>query len=269
MDPSGPDGPLGDDTAAIGEGRTGMEVVGRGFLGRGLARLADVHPDVTVLAAGVSSTRTATAEEYHRDRCRVAEVAARCRRDGRLLVYLSSAAADVYGAPGCPGREDEPVTPRSAYGRHKLGLELLVRDSGVRHLTLRLGYVVGPGQPDHQLLPFLTRAVLAGQVDVFRGAHRDLIALDDVVHILDRLLAAGVAGQVVNVASGRSVPVEDIVDHLERRLGVQARRRLVGGHQRYRVSLAKLRRLLPDLPEFGPLYYRDVIDRHLALSRSA
>ncbi|WP_433281482.1 NAD-dependent epimerase/dehydratase family protein [Micromonospora sp. CA-244673] len=246
-----------------------MEVVGRGFLGRGLARLADAYPDVTVLAAGVSSTRTAADDEYRRDRCRVAEVAGRCRRDGRLLVYLSSAAADVYGAPGCRGREDEPVTPRSAYGRHKVGLERLVRDSGVRHLIVRLGYVVGPGQPDHQLLPVLTRAVLAGQVDVFRGAYRDLIALDDVVRILDRLLDARVDGQVVNVASGRAVPVEDIIDHLERRLGVVAQRRFVDGHQRYQVSLAKLRRLVPDLAGFGPHYYRDVIDRHLALSRSA
>lgn len=242
-----------------------MEVVGRGFLGQGLIRLAGSYPDVTVVAAGVSSTRTATAAEYGRDRHLVDEVIGRCRRDDRLLVYLSSAAQDVYGSPDCRGREDEPVAPISVYGRHKLRLELRIRHSGVRHLILRLGYVVGRGQPPHQMLPFLIRAILAGEVTVFRGAHRDLISLDDVVGIMARLLDAQVADQVVNVASGQAVPVEDIVDHLERRLGVTARRRFTDGHRRYAVSLEKLGHLVPELSDFGfgPHYYRDVIDRHV------
>lgn len=255
--------------ATSGEGRQGMEVVGQGFLGRGLIRLVDSYPEVTVLAAGVSSTRTAADAEYERDRDMVREVTRRCRRDGRLLVYLSSAAMDVYGAPGCRGREDEPVVPRSAYGRHKLELESLIRDTGVRHLLLRLGYVVGPGQPQHQMLPFLTAAILSGQVNVFRGAYRDLIDLDDVVRALGALLDARVEDQIVNVASGRAVPVEDIVEHLERRLGVVADRRFIEADQRYAVSVEKLRRLVPAVAEFGPHYYLDVIDRHVARIRAA
>jgi nucleoside-diphosphate-sugar epimerase len=239
-----------------------MEIIGTGFLGRGFAPLADTHPGVVVLAAGVSTTSPVPEPEYVRDAALVADVVQRCKRQGKLLVYPSTASTHIYGAPGCAGREEQPVYPTSAYGRHKLLLETVVRQSGARHLILRLGHTVGPGQPSHQLLPVLTRSVLAGKVGVFRGASRDLIALEDVVTILDRLLRAGIESDVVNIASGVPVPVDDIVDHLEKRLGAVAERVYTGTHPENVVSTDKLRRHLPQTARmaFGPTYYQKVID---------
>jgi nucleoside-diphosphate-sugar epimerase len=242
-----------------------MEIVGGGFLAQNLRPLARSHPGVLLLARGVSTTRDLPESAYQREAAMVRDMVDRCRRQDLLLVFLSTASAAVYGTPGCPGREDGKVVPSSPYGRHKLALERVVRESGVRHLILRLSHVVGPHQPAHQLLPCLTRAVRSGTVEVHRGAYRDLVGVPAVRSIVDALLTAGVTQQVVNVASGVLVTIEQIVDHVEFRLGVTARRHLVDAPARHPVSLEKLRCLVPAVAElgFGPGYYRTVIDDYL------
>jgi NDP-hexose 4-ketoreductase len=242
-----------------------MEVIGRGFIARNLLPIADRHPDVTVIAAGVSTSGNLPVSAYQREAALVYDVIRECREQHRTVVFFSTASASMYEAAGCAGREDEPVFPGSIYGRHKLALETVVRMSGAGHLILRLGHVVGPHQPDHQLLPSLARAVRSGSVRVHRGAHRDVIDVTDVVTVIHELLAAGVDGRVVNVASGVSVPVELMLDHLEDRLGVKAVREFVDVPTRYSVSLARLRSLVPGVADmgFGPDYYRAVIDRYL------
>ncbi len=85
---------------------------------------------------------------------------------------------------------------------------------------------------------------------------------------VDALLERGTANQVVNVASGHAVPVADLVTHLERRLGMTARRIYsdVTDHHRS-VSNARLLRLLPPAvrPHFHPGYFRGVVDRYLSV----
>lgn len=252
-----------------------MDIVGGGFLAQNLRPLAGSHPGVVLLARGVSTTRELPASAYAQEAAEVRDMVERCRARGRLLVFLSTCSAALYGEPGCSGREDAELSPSTPYGQHKLGLERVVRDSGVRYLILRLSHVVGPHQRDHQLLPSVTRAVLSGTVEVDRSVYRDLIGTPAVRVIVDALLAAGVAGQIVNVASGELVTIEQIVAHLESRLGVTARRRPATGPPgrvgslRRAVSLEKLRCLVPAVAElgFGPDYYRGAIDQYLAARR--
>ncbi|SEB31040.1 Nucleoside-diphosphate-sugar epimerase [Streptomyces misionensis] len=242
-----------------------MQIVGNGFLARHFARLADRHDGVVLLAAGVSWAAGTSAAAFAREEALVREVLRRCRADGTRLVFFSTASTGMYGAPGCHGREDELVTPCTPYGRHKRALEQVVGSGGADHLVLRLGHVVGPGHPPHQLLPSLISQVRAGEVTVHRGAARDLIAIDDVVDLVDRLLTLGVRDDVVNIASGVAVPVEAIVDHLERRLGTPATRRFVTGlGANHRVRIDKLRRLLHPRPvAFADDYYQGVLDRYV------
>ena len=94
----------------------------------------------------------------------------------------------------------------------------------------------------------------------------DLIAAADVVSVVDALLRLGVTGEVVNVASGTSVPVERVVDHLELRAGKRAQRAYAGAGTAHRVAIDKLSALLPAsaLPAFGPAYYRAALDTFVA-----
>src|SRR5688572_29446142 len=152
----------------------------------------------------------------------------------------------VYGNYEEEVREDGPVFPREAYGRHKLALESVIRAAGVRHLILRLSNPVGAGQQPHQLLPALADQVRRGFVEVWSGAHRDLIDIDDVVALTDGLLASGAERETFNIASGYAVPIEEIVAYLEARLGTFVLRNYVSRGDRYRVCIDKLKATLPE-----------------------
>jgi nucleoside-diphosphate-sugar epimerase len=243
-----------------------MEIVGNGFLARNLEPIAGKHPDTVVLAAGVSWASGTSEAEFAREAALLREVAQDCRSAGRRLLFFSTASGGMYGTMGGPGREDRPVTPCNPYGAHKLALESELHASGTHHLILRLGHLVGPDQPPHQLLPTLLRQMREGAVVIHRGAARDLIDVGDVITIIDSLLGQGLRDVTVNVASGTAVPVESIVDYLEYRLGLAARReyRDVGGN--HVISTDKLERLVPEVARmgFGPGYYRRILDSFIA-----
>ncbi len=242
-----------------------MEIIGRGFLAGHLTPLREKHDGVVLLAAGVSWATVTSETEFAREAALVKEVAEQCRLDGTRLVFFSTASTGMYGAEGCDGREDSPVRPCTPYGNHKRELEREVAGSGAEHLILRLGHVVGPDHPPHQLLPSLVAQVRSGEVTIHSGAARDLIAIDDVVDLIDRLLTLGVSHEIVNIASGVAVPVDAIVDRIELCLGTAARRSYVTGHgTNHQVCIDKLRALVAPHPlGFGPDYYRTVLDRYV------
>ncbi|GAB2904533.1 NAD-dependent epimerase/dehydratase family protein [Streptomyces heilongjiangensis] len=225
-----------------------MRIIGEGFLARNLTdTFGDRFPDWTAIASGVSSTSTTTAAEYGREARLVQDVLAECLRDGQRLLFFSTASFAMYGFSERAAAETDPVRPVNEYGRHKLALEGAVRSSGAAHLVLRLSHVVGRHQRAHQLLPTLVRNVLAGEVTVHEGAHRDLLDVADLMHAVWRLLTDGVTGEVVNVASGVPQPVEAVVAAIERRLRVTARHvRHPGSAAVTRASVDRLRTLVPD-----------------------
>ncbi|MEU7639430.1 NAD(P)-dependent oxidoreductase [Streptomyces sp. NPDC039016] len=245
-----------------------MDIVGNGFLARHLKPLADRHPDTVVLAAGVSWASHTSDADFAREAALLREVAADCRATSRRLLFFSTASTGMYGTANGPGHEDLTITPCTPYGTHKLAMEAHLRTSGTDFLALRLGHLVGPGQPPHQLLPTLLRHLRQGTVAVHKGATRDLIDVDDVIAIVDHLLARGLTRQIVNVASGAAVPVDHIIDHLQQRTGLPATRSYidVGGH--HTISIDKLRTLVPEVAAmgFGPHYYRGVLDDFLTAS---
>lgn len=239
-----------------------MRIIGRGFIAQHLLEVADRHDDVVALAAGVSfPTNPVTA--YEREQALVESVVAECLREDRKLVFMSSAA--VYGREGVGGSEDMPPDPPTPYGDHKAALEALIRGSGVRHVSLRLGYVLGRAAPHHRLVPSLVRQIRGGTVTVHRDAYRDLLHVRDMVTIVAGLLDAGVENEIVNVASGRCVPIAWIVRHVERRLDMQAAWDVSPEGARHCMSIEKMSSLLEPLMDldFPPMYFRTVIDDYL------
>jgi nucleoside-diphosphate-sugar epimerase len=144
-------------------------------------------------------------------------------------------------------------------------MEAVLASTSIDYLVLRLGHVVGRAQPAHQLLPAMVRQVCSGQVRLHRGARRDLIDAADLVTVLDRLLARDVSRTVVNVVSGRSVPIERIVEHIEAALGVRAAHEYVRDVVSQPVSAARLHGLVPEiaLTTADFFYYRRILDRYL------
>jgi len=242
-----------------------VHIVGTGFLAGEFRRIADRHDDVALLAAGVSATMATSQEPFQREADLLYRCLDECRTRGSRLVFFSTASTGMYSRSGREGREDGPIQPTTAYGRHKLAMEAVIRSSGVDHLILRLAHVVGRRQRPHLLLPALVTQVVNGRVQLHRQACRDVIDIDDVVGIVDRLLNRGTGRTVVNIASGIATPVERIVDHIADRLHLDPERVFVAGSPNPPISLARLRRLVPAVREcgFDDGYYRRVLDKYI------
>jgi nucleoside-diphosphate-sugar epimerase len=245
-----------------------MQIVGNGFLARHLTgTFADRFPDVTAFAAGVSSTSVTAPEAFDREAHLLYDVLRRCREEQRTVVFFSTASHAMYGTSGIAAAEDDPLYPPSVYGRHKLALETTIRQAGVDHLILRLSHLVGDHQRVHQLLPGLTQQAQSGTVTVLEGAHRDLLDVRDLMHVIDRLLGDGIRGETLNVASGVPHPVETIVDGIERRLGTTAQRTYLPGTVSItRASIHRLEQLVPDFRPAklsGADYLDSVLDTYL------
>lgn len=143
----------------------------------------------------------------------------------RRLVFSSSAA--VYGdTPLVPTPEDALPKPLSPYGVEKLYGEHMARIfwelHGLETVCLRYFNVYGPRQNPRSeyaaVIPRFIERMLAGEAPTIfgdGGQTRDFLFVEDVARA--NLLAAsaeGVAGEVINVAGGAAVSVNELAEAL-------------------------------------------------------
>ena len=187
------------------------------------AMLTDVAPDVVVNCAGAISGPPAGLVAANIDGT-YALVTAMLRAAPARLVHLGSAAEYGAAEPGVPVTEQAAARPAGMYGVTKLAGTRLVGTAaaaGLGAVVLRVFNPVGPGAPAASLpgrLAAELRRALTHGTDVRVGpldAVRDFIDARDVA---DAVLAAVTAGAlphpVLNVGSGRGVPVRAMVSEL-------------------------------------------------------
>ena len=155
------------------------------------------------------------------------------RRAGvRRVVYASSSA--LYGdRPGSPKHETDLPGPISPYGAAKLAAEYYCgafsASFSIETVALRYFNVFGPQQdpksPYAAVIPIFITAILSGQSPVIYGdgrQSRDFTYVADVVQA--NLLAAdapAAANRVMNVATGRSVDLLELLAGLNEVLGAR------------------------------------------------
>jgi UDP-glucose 4-epimerase len=144
-------------------------------------------------------------------------------RDAGVRRVIFASSSSIYGdAPGLPRREEQRPSPLAPYAVSKLAAESYCsafwKVYGLETVSLRYFNVFGPGQdPTSQyaaVVPRFITAVLEGEQPVIYGdgeQSRDFTFVHEVVHA--NLLAgdaAEVAGEVFNVAAGRSRTVNEL-----------------------------------------------------------
>jgi len=156
-------------------------------------------------------------------------------RDARVqrLVFTSSSA--VYGdSPTLPKREDMTPTPISPYGLHKLIGEqycaLFTRAYGLQTVSLRYFNVYGPRQDPQSeyaaAIPKFITSLLAGRPPTIFGDGEQTRDFTYVANVVDGNLAAAAAapeavGQTFNIAGGRRISVNELINTLNNILGTQ------------------------------------------------
>jgi nucleoside-diphosphate-sugar epimerase len=151
---------------------------------------------------------------------------ARCRR----LIFAASSSA--YGdQPDLPKRETQKPAPLSPYAVNKLVgeyyLSVFNKCWGLETLSLRYFNVFGPRQdPKSQYaaaIPAFVTSILHNEPPTIFGdgeQTRDFTYIDNVVHA--NLLAAKapkVSGEVINVACGERVSINQIIGQINQLLG--------------------------------------------------
>lgn len=147
--------------------------------------------------------------------------------DSRARVVLMSS-AEVYGLVDevlLPVSEDAPLAPRSPYGVSKLAAEqigvLSADAAGLELIVCRPFNQIGPGQAP----TFVTAAFAKQVVDNERNgggeirvgnlsATRDFLDVRDAVGAYRSLMVDGAPGEIYNVAAGRELAVQGLLDGL-------------------------------------------------------
>jgi nucleoside-diphosphate-sugar epimerase len=199
----------------------------------------DADPDIVFNLIGYGVDRAETQPDLmwrvNRDLVRQAATAlarlssTRAWPHGPRFIHVGSALE--YGRIEGVAKEDGPVEPHTEYGRSKLAGALALRDvaleTGLIAVTARAFTVFGPGEHPGRLLPTILRAAREGAiVRLSAGSQlRDFCYVEDVADGLLRLgIAAASRGEVVNLATGRLIPVREFAETAARVLGVPADR---------------------------------------------
>lgn len=146
-----------------------------------------------------------------------------CRGHGARLVFPSTY---LYGRPvRLPVAESAEVVASSPYAlSKKLGedvCEFYARHFGVDVTILRPFNVYGPGQSDHFLIPFVVGQLKAGSSIRVKDLDpkRDYVYVTDLVEAIRRVVERPAGFRVLNVGSGESHSVAEIIEILQRLAG--------------------------------------------------
>lgn len=190
--------------------------------------IAEIRPDAVLHLAGIAFVAHGDLDDIYRVNLmgtrNLLGALARTGQGARGVVLASS--ANVYGnARQTPITEDTPVSPANDYAVSKLAMEyvskLFADDMPI--VIARTFNYTGVGQDPKFLVPkivahFRKRAdrIELGNLDVAR----DFSDVRDVARIYTALLESEAArGQTVNVCSGRSIALGDIIEMCRRFTG--------------------------------------------------
>jgi dTDP-glucose 4,6-dehydratase len=172
------------------------------------------------------------------------------------FVLISS--SEVYGtAERAPMDEEHPLNPRSPYAATKAGGDRLAYSYFVTYglpiVIVRPFNNYGPRQHPEKVIPrFITQALRGEPLTIHGDGHasRDWLYVDDNAEAIETIIATDIdelAGEVVNVATGIDIAVDEVADAVIAAVGSESDRLYVeerpGQVDRHVGSTAKLERL--------------------------
>ncbi|MCT7958211.1 NAD-dependent epimerase/dehydratase family protein [Laspinema palackyanum] len=139
-----------------------------------------------------------------------------CLKTSQVNRFIMLGTCEEYGNGQAPFQENQREMPISSYSYSKTAathlLQTLHRTIDFPAVILRPTIVYGAGQGRDMFLPALIESLLSGQV--FKMTHgnqsRDYIYINDLVEACCAAIESDVIGQVINIGSGRALPIREI-----------------------------------------------------------
>jgi GDP-4-dehydro-6-deoxy-D-mannose reductase len=200
--------------------------------------LRETQPDAIVHLAAQSHVPTAyedpwaTLENNILGQLNLLEACIVTDQQPRIVVIGSGEEYGRADESDLPLTEDHPLRPENPYSVSKVAQDVMgyqyFISYGLPVMRVRPFNHIGPGQSTRFVLPAFASQVAeieAGQREpVLHVGNltpvRDFTDVRDVVSAYDLILRRGNAGEVYNVASGHPVTMQDLVDHLIARVGL-------------------------------------------------
>ncbi|MGE4053406.1 MAG: SDR family oxidoreductase [Vicinamibacterales bacterium] len=184
----------------------------------------------------------------------------------KRVVYAGSSAA--YGdTPGLPRREEMPPSPLSPYALQKLVAEqycrMFTQLYGLETVTIRYFNVFGPrqnpGSPYSGVISLFCTALLENRTPIVYGDGEQTRDFTYVANVVDGVLRAceaqGAAGEVINVATGSRISLNELLRTLTKLAGSQLapayREARTGDVRDSQADISKARRILGYQPIVG------------------
>jgi GDP-4-dehydro-6-deoxy-D-mannose reductase len=148
--------------------------------------------------------------------------------------FLTISSAAVYGnAINNPIAEETLVKPVNFYGASKAAMEqlltVIIRDNTCKILVARTFNLIGPGLLDTLSIPSFIKQLIKIQrkeiTPVLKVGNlspkRDYIDIQDAVRAYWKIASEGKPGEIYNVGSGRSLSMEEILDMIIQKIGIE------------------------------------------------
>lgn len=183
-------------------------IVGRGLIAGAFEKITLPH-NVLVFASGVSNSKETNQNQFQRELELLTKTIE--EHPNRRFVYFSTASVL------------DPQLAGEPYVLHKLRCEELIRTSCRLHLILRVTNVVGrTGNPNTVFNFFVDQIRNQTFFELWNNACRNLIDIEDVVHITRALLEEELAQRTFLLVNPTNHSVADIVHLIEETLGKKA-----------------------------------------------
>ena len=173
-------------------------------------------------------------------------------RDGTVGRVVHTSTSEVYGtARYVPIDEQHPLQGQSPYSASKIGADKIAEAYFASFetpvVTVRPFNTFGPRQSARAVIPtIITQCLAGGTVRLGSLAPtRDLTYVDDTVRgFIAAGTAAGVAGETINLGTGREISIGALAETLAKIIGTDAT--IVEDAPRLRPARSEVERLLSD-----------------------
>lgn len=255
------------DNASLFDGQTGYQFV-HGDIGNGLLMMrlmqgvdvvvhfaAESHVDRSIHNPGSFVMTNVVGTQILLEAAR--------QRQVKKFIHIST--DEVYGTLGVDGAfsEETPIAPNSPYSASKAGSDLLVRayyeTYGFPAVITRCSNNYGPRQFPEKLIPLLiTRALRNESIPLYGDGLnvRDWLYVDDHCSAIERVIAAGVPGEVYNIGGQNERTNLEVVGCILKLLGkpdslIEFVADRLGHDRRYAIDSSKIRRELGWMPAYS------------------
>ncbi|PZX19169.1 nucleoside-diphosphate-sugar epimerase [Breznakibacter xylanolyticus] len=144
-----------------------------------------------------------------------------------LKLFVQFGSSEEYGSINSPLIEyirEEPNSPYALVKQLATNLVLMLhRNDNFPATVVRPGNLFGRFQPRDKFIPYVIEKLKAGErLDVTPCEQkRDFIYIDDFSMLIREILinSSNAKGEIINVASGESISLKDIINHCKKEIG--------------------------------------------------